>query len=83
MGRRKHEPSAGLQQNALIFCGEREVFCSHSFMLIFIYSFLYSTSAVPAVYSPRPVQIPLPSAATPGQVDMAEEQLGTVARTEA
>lgn len=61
-------PQPGSWQNPLIVCGERKVLCFRSFMLIFTYSFLYLTSAAPAVPSPRPGQIPLLSAATPGQV---------------
>ena len=61
-------PQPGSWQNPLIVCGERKVHCFRSFMRIFTYSFLYLTSAVPAVHSPRPAQIPLLSAATPGQV---------------
>ena len=76
-------PQPGSWQSPLIVCGDRKVLCFHSFMLIFTYSFLYLTSAAPAVHSPRLGQIPLLNAATPGQVVLAEEQLGLVARTEA
>lgn len=46
-------PQPGSWQNPLIVCGERKVLCFRSFMLIFTYSFLYLTSAAPAVPSPQ------------------------------
>lgn len=83
MGRRKYKLS---KVSVDLLRGRASVMFSFIHTCAHIYLFILSANAVPTVYSPRlspAVQIPVPNAATSGQVDMAEWQFGTAARTEA
>lgn len=76
-------PQPGSWQNPLIVCGERKVLCFRFILLIFTYSFLYLTSAAPAVPLPDQDKFHCSVQLPQGQVGIGRRAVRLVARTEA